>query len=303
MLGETLWAFGMADFKELEKLVAAIQKQLAPDSEVQHNVKLDGRRSGVKRQIDVLVSQRVGQYDIRIIIDCKDHKTPIDVKGVEEFYGLFCDVDAHKGVLVCPAGFTKAAKNLAQDKLLDLYSPVDTGLHKWRAKPAIPAICDFREAAIGFGVQMSAPYPFRMQADFFSANVVYDATGNELGTAAATAFKRWNAGEYPIEPGEHESVPIFHVPEVHTDNGYGQRVPVTLTVNLVVARHLYFGHFPITRMSGFKDEIKGGVIANAFEVGLLDPETIARKWTKIDTAEVAPIQPVLQMVGLYGWPE
>jgi hypothetical protein len=167
MLGETLWAFGMADFKELEKLVAAIQKQLAPDSEVQHNVKLDGRRSGVKRQIDVLVSQRVGQYDIRIIIDCKDHKTPIDVKGVEEFYGLFCDVDAHKGVLVCPAGFTKAAKNLAQDKLLDLYSPVDTGLHKWRAKPAIPAICDFREAAIGFGVQMSAPYPFRMQADFF----------------------------------------------------------------------------------------------------------------------------------------
>ena len=131
----------MADFHELEKLVADIQKQLAPASDVQHNVKLDGRRSGVKRQIDVLVSQKVGQYDIRIIIDCKDHKNPVDVKGalVGEFYSLFEDVGVQKGVLVCPAGFTKAAKNLAQDKLLDLYSPVDTGPHKWRAKPIVPA--------------------------------------------------------------------------------------------------------------------------------------------------------------------
>jgi Restriction endonuclease len=196
----------MADFRELEKLVAAIQKQLAPASDVQHNVKLDGRRSGVKRQIDVLVSQKVGQYEIRIIIDCKDHKHPIDVKGVEEFYGLFDDVGAQKGVLVCPTGFTKAAKNLAQDRLLDLYSPIDTGLHKWRAKPVVPVICDFRKAAIGFGIQCSAPYPFRMNMDFFSANVAYDAIGNELGTAAGTAVRRWNEGEYPIEAGEHNGV-------------------------------------------------------------------------------------------------
>jgi hypothetical protein len=73
----------MAEYQDLEKLVAAIQKQLAPASDVQHNVRLDGRRSGVNRQIDVLVSQKVGQYDIRIIIDCKDHKQPVDVKGVE----------------------------------------------------------------------------------------------------------------------------------------------------------------------------------------------------------------------------
>lgn len=293
----------MADYQELEMLVAAIQKQLAPASDVQHNVKLDGRRSKVKRQIDVLVSQRVGQYDIRIIIDCKDHKDPVDVKGVEEFHGLFEDVGAQKGVLVCPAGFTKAAKNLAQDKLLDLYSPVDTGPHKWRAKPVVPAICDFREAAIGFGVRMSAPYPFRMSGDFFTANDIYDGAGNELGTPADTAFKRWNNGEYPLQAGEHKDVPIFATPEVRTDNGYGTRVPVTLTVNLAVRRHLYFGHFPIIKMSGFKDEIKGGIITNAFDIGMLDLETITNRWTKIDTEEKAPIRPVLRMVGLYGWPE
>jgi hypothetical protein len=34
------------DYKALEILVTKIQKQLAPDAEVLHNVKLPGRRSG-----------------------------------------------------------------------------------------------------------------------------------------------------------------------------------------------------------------------------------------------------------------
>ena len=60
------------DSVELELLVQKIQKQLAPKSEVLHNIKLMGRRSKTKRQIDVLVREQVGQYEINIIIDCKD---------------------------------------------------------------------------------------------------------------------------------------------------------------------------------------------------------------------------------------
>ena len=45
--------------RDLEKLVAKIQKQLAPDSEVLHDVMLDGRQSNTKRQIDVLVRQKI----------------------------------------------------------------------------------------------------------------------------------------------------------------------------------------------------------------------------------------------------
>ena len=91
---------------QLEQLVQKIQKQLAPQAEVLHNVKLPGRSSNEDRQIDVLVREKVGQYDINIIIECKDHKRPIDVKGVEEFAGLLNDVGAQKGVLVCPKGFS-----------------------------------------------------------------------------------------------------------------------------------------------------------------------------------------------------
>ncbi len=98
------------DFKDLEILVAKIQKQLAPKAEILHDVKLDGRLSGTKRQIDVLVRDKIGQYEINIIIDCKDYNKPVDVKGVEKFDGLLRDVGAQKEVLVCPRGFTQTAK-------------------------------------------------------------------------------------------------------------------------------------------------------------------------------------------------
>ena len=89
----------MAEYRELEQLVARIQRQLAPKSKVIHNAKLLGRKTQRMRQIDVLVQDKVAQFDINIVIDCKDYKNPVDVKGVEEFYGLLDDVGAQKGVL------------------------------------------------------------------------------------------------------------------------------------------------------------------------------------------------------------
>ena len=85
----------MADFRDLETLVARIQAQLAPDAEVKHDVRLVGRSTGAKRQIDVLVRQIIGQYEMLIAIECKDYGRPVDVKAVEEFHGLCDDVGVH----------------------------------------------------------------------------------------------------------------------------------------------------------------------------------------------------------------
>lgn len=65
--------------------------------------------------------------------DSKDYKNPVDVKGVEEFYGLVTDVGANKAVLVRPAGFSKAANERAQGFLIGLYSPVDTAITNGRS--------------------------------------------------------------------------------------------------------------------------------------------------------------------------
>jgi hypothetical protein len=69
------------DSRNLELLVHRIQQQLSPTAEVLHNVYLPGRISKVDRQIDVLVRQKIGQYEMLIVLDCKDHARPIDVTG------------------------------------------------------------------------------------------------------------------------------------------------------------------------------------------------------------------------------
>ena len=75
----------MTDYKDLEILVASIQKQLAPQSNVRHNVRLPGRRSETERQIDVLVEQQVGQYEIKIVIDAIGVAEEILQRALAEF--------------------------------------------------------------------------------------------------------------------------------------------------------------------------------------------------------------------------
>jgi predicted helicase len=151
------------DSRNLELLIQRIQQQLSPTAEVLHNVYLPGRISKIDRQIDVLVRQKIGQYEMLIVLDCKDHARPIDVTGVEAFLGLLKDVGAHKGVLICPTGFSAAANEMARANSVDLYSPVDTEPHKWQALITVPLVCDFRSAGIGFSLSTTVPKPFRMQ--------------------------------------------------------------------------------------------------------------------------------------------
>ena len=290
-----------APFKQLEQLVAKIQAQLAPTAHVQHNILLDGRGSKRKRQIDVLVTQKIGQYEINVAIECKDYKKPVNVKGVEEFYGLLTNVGAQKGVLARPKGFTKSAKTRADGYQIDLYSPFDTGAHKWQVQATIPAICDFRTARMSFGLVMSKPFPFRVPQNFYSDVVAYATNGKELGTPLAVASRRWNDGKFPSLPGEHQSLDIFATREVMMDNGYGTRVPIEISVSLLVERQLYFGQLPLSRVSGFKDEMTGKVITNAFEFGMMDPNEVEKKWLPIKDASQAPIRPVITMQGLIAW--
>jgi hypothetical protein len=239
---------------------------------------------------------------VRIVLDCKDYKHPVDIKDVEECAGLFEDVSAMRGVIVCPAGFTKNAKARAQQLQIDLYSPVDTEPHKWQARLKVPAVCDFREARMSFGVATSAPLPFMLPNDFMTKSKVTDAeSGEELGTILSIASAEWDAGRYPTDPGEHARIPILSR-ELKMENGYGMQIPVDLTVGLLVSKVLYFGQFPVTRLSGFHDRIGDGIITNAFEFGLLSIDEV-HKWRRLDDISEAPVKPVIIMSGLYGWSE
>jgi len=126
-------------------------------------------------------------------------------------------------------------------------------------------------------------------------------SGRDLGTMLSIASAEWNAGQYPTEPGEYAQTPILPQ-KLKMENGYGSQTPVDLTVGLLVSKHLYFGQFPVTRLSGFHDRIGDGIITNAFEVGLLSLEEVHR-WQRINDISAAPVKPVIVMTGLYGWSE
>lgn len=286
------------DWRQLEILVAQIQKELAPGAIVEHNVRVKGFETGEMRQIDVLVKQKIGQYEMLIAIDCKDYKSPADVKDVEQFRGLITDIRANKGALVCPRGFTRTAKKRARGFNIDLYSPVDTDPHKWQVKPTLPMICDFRSVAIAFGIRCSAPGPFTLSHDFYRSLKVFDGSDQCLGTSLEVSLARWSRGEYPIDPGEHDDVQIFPNPETLVDNGHGQRIPVTLYASLLIKQNIYFGYLPISRMRGLKDEQTGAIVTNAFTTGKLDAEEVENKWKKLKPGEEPPIRPVMKVVGL-----
>lgn len=285
------------EWLQLETLVADIQKQLAPGVRVTHNTTLRGYDSETARQIDVMVEQSIGQFSMFIVIDCKDYKKPVDVKGVEEFVGLVRDVRAHQGCLVSAMGFSQSARKRARRANIALYRPVDTAPHKWQARVSMPVLCEFRSAAVAFGVKVSVPMPFVLPYDFVHSLVVHDEQGNPLGTCIETALTRWNNGEFPVEIGKHDEVPLFPV-SPHIDNGYGTQIPVTLTVSLQVKGRRYFGMLPLDEFRGLRDEHTGAVVTNAFKTGALSPIEVENQWQRLAEGEDPPRPVALEVMGL-----
>lgn len=211
---------------------------------------------------------------------------------------MVSDIRASQGCIVCPKGFTAAAKTLAQAENIALFSVVDTADHKWKTPVALPTLCDFRSASMSFGMTMSAPVPFMTPMDFWATVLVVDGAGKELGTCLSAASDRWNNGEYPIAVGEYVDVPIFPVP-VRMDNGYGMLVPVDLTLNLEVSGRRYFGSLPLTAIRGLRDEQTGHVYTNAFTTGGLNPDEVEQTWRLLGEAEEPPRPVALVATGLY----
>lgn len=285
------------EWLQLETLIADIQQQLAPGAKVTHNATLPGYDSETKRQIDVLVEQSIGQFSMFIVIDCKDYKKPVDVKGVEEFIGLVKDVRAHQGCLVSTRGFSQSAKKRARRANIVLYRPIDTAPHKWQTKVSMPVLCEFRSAAIAFGIQVSVPLPVSLPHDFMQSLIVHDEQGRPLGTCVEAALTRWNNGEFPVEIGAHDALPIFPVPP-YIDNGHGTQIPVTLTVSLQVKGRRYFGMLPLDEIRGLRDEYTGAIVSNAFKTGVLSPIEVENQWQRLVEGEYPPRPVALKVMGL-----
>ncbi|MES2430786.1 MAG: restriction endonuclease [Bacteroidota bacterium] len=63
-------------------------------------------RQGSLRQIDVLLTHKIGRHSFTTIIECKDWKRKVDIKIIEEFASKLKALEADKGILVSKSGFT-----------------------------------------------------------------------------------------------------------------------------------------------------------------------------------------------------
>lgn len=101
------------EWKEYEIYITRHFQRLFPRTSIQHNVRREGHLSKVKRQIDILIEEKVAGFDLTIIVDCKYFNKKVDVKEVESFLSFLKDLKASKGILITNKGFTKAALNRA----------------------------------------------------------------------------------------------------------------------------------------------------------------------------------------------
>jgi hypothetical protein len=102
-------------WKLYEQQIFDLMRTKAPDAQVESDVRVLGKYSGVNRQIDVLVTGTFPGLDKpeKLVVECKALNRRVHVKDVEMTYGLLEDVDAALGILVTTKGHSRGATSRA----------------------------------------------------------------------------------------------------------------------------------------------------------------------------------------------
>jgi hypothetical protein len=53
----------------------------SPQARITPNDYIVGRKSGVPREVDLAIRQHIGQYEMLIVVDCKDYNKAADVNS------------------------------------------------------------------------------------------------------------------------------------------------------------------------------------------------------------------------------
>jgi len=123
---------------EYEQFVFEKFKRLFADGTVTKNDHIRGHLSGLDREIDVSVRLVAGDAHFLYIAQCKDWKTPVDIKVLGEFSSVIQDVKAAKGFLLCTSGFAKSNHQYALTLGIELVTIEDITSDKWHATVQIP---------------------------------------------------------------------------------------------------------------------------------------------------------------------
>ncbi len=285
---------GKPKWRRFEDLAASIQRELSPEARIEQNERVVGRRSGRSREIDIAVYQSVGQYELFIAIDCKDHRRKVNVKDVESFMGLVDDVGANQAAIVSQRGFTAAASQRAADGGIRCFRLIDTEESDWKSCLAIPAVARVLELST-FRLCFSGQSEFALSppAGELGLSPVLRSDGSPIGSVRDLLLGRWSSGEIPTTPGEHKGLSLTD--EETFMAGEGSLEPVRLSVDVVVIEQRFFGYIPVSETRGFADEVRGGLHAREMRTGPISVNVVEAGWTPIASDTQLAVEPVLQL--------
>lgn len=281
-------------WRRFEKLVARVQRELSPQAQVTHNEMIRGRKTGEMRQVDVAIRTKVGQFPLLIAVDCKDLSRPAIVTHVEAFAGLLDDIGANKGALVASNGFSAAAKKRATEAGIDLYRLVDAEDHDWRAYVTIPIL--FHDLIlVGFQATLqfrSEPEP-GFKADDPQAIELLDANGHSVGSPLDLLRELWKDGGVTDSPGHFENLTLSSRQLFIRHRG--KLYALDVLGDLRVEERSYFGNVPLSKISGFQDEVTGGVMTRGFTTELLNFQELKAQFQQVKDEDRLAVSPSLEL--------
>jgi len=117
------------DFEKLTESLFDKLKILGDSYTIKHNVYLDGPDG--KRQFDVILKHTVAGFDFTTAIECKDFKSKVSIKEIDNFESKLKDVNVQKGILVSRKGFSSKAISKAKSTNISLCTVHQSKSEKW----------------------------------------------------------------------------------------------------------------------------------------------------------------------------
>ena len=142
--------------EKFEQLTTEIFEFLTRKNEyesVLKNVKLLGPDGN--REIDVLITGKVGPFVVKTIVECKDYKRKVNVMVVDALHSKMVDVNANKAVLVTRNGFSRGAISKAKRLGISLCTANHASDESWKFEPQMPILitehcCEKSEISFAF---------------------------------------------------------------------------------------------------------------------------------------------------------
>ncbi len=99
---------------EFQRLIAVIQSHLDPGSTVAESAMLTDSATSTRREVDVVISGRVGGQAVTVAIECRDRSRGPDVTWVDEMHTKHSRLPTNVLVLVSHKDFTPEARRIAR---------------------------------------------------------------------------------------------------------------------------------------------------------------------------------------------